>query len=208
MNRKGETVSVFKVCGFLRTCDCLSDRKEWWVGMGAWWGAIVFFAFFTLGCIRAWSWHTRSSVFVVACEIFTCITRTLGCGMGDLVPWPGIELRPPVLEVWSFSHWTIREAPCVLSLRVSYLACCCSITKSRLTLCNPMDCSPPGSSVCGISQARILDGVGCCFLLQGILLTQGLNLCLLHWQVGSLPLSLQESPGFYLGGVNKIISST
>ena len=25
------------------------------------------------------------------------------------------------------------------------------------TLCNPMDCSPPGSSVYGISQARILE---------------------------------------------------
>ena len=25
----------------------------------------------------------------------------------------------------------------------------------RLTLCNPMDCNPPGSSVCGILQARI-----------------------------------------------------
>ena len=29
--------------------------------------------------------------------------------------------------------------------------------------------------------------MGCHFLLQGIFLTQGLNLCLLHWQVGSLP---------------------
>ena len=26
-----------------------------------------------------------------------------------------------------------------------------------LTLCNPMDCSPPGTSVHGISQARILE---------------------------------------------------
>ena len=33
-------------------------------------------------------------------------------------------------------------------------------------------------------------GVGCHALLKGIFLTQGLNqhlLCLLHWQVGSLP---------------------
>jgi len=33
----------------------------------------------------------------------------------------------------------------------------CSVTQSRLTLCNPMDCSPPGSSVYGIPQARILE---------------------------------------------------
>ena len=28
-----------------------------------------------------------------------------------------------------------------------------------LTLCNPMDCSPPGSSVLGILQTRILEWV-------------------------------------------------
>ena len=37
-------------------------------------------------------------------------------------------------------------------------------------------------------------GVGCHFLLQGILLTMESNQSILHWQVGSLPLSHQESP--------------
>ena len=32
------------------------------------------------------------------------------------------------------------------------------VTQSCLTLCDFMDCSPPGSSVCGIFQARILEG--------------------------------------------------
>ena len=36
-------------------------------------------------------------------------------------------------------------------------------------------------------------GVGCHFLLQGIFLTQGSNLCVLRWQVDSLPLSHQGS---------------
>ena len=31
--------------------------------------------------------------------------------------------------------------------------------QSRLTLCNPMDCSPPSSSSHSILQARILEGV-------------------------------------------------
>ena len=31
------------------------------------------------------------------------------------------------------------------------------VVKSCLTLCNPMDCSPPGSSVHGILQATILE---------------------------------------------------
>ena len=35
--------------------------------------------------------------------------------------------------------------------------------KLCLTLCNPMDCSPPGSSVHGISQARILEWVAISF---------------------------------------------
>ena len=35
----------------------------------------------------------------------------------------------------------------------------CSVTQSCPTLWDPMDCSPPGSSVHGISQARILEWV-------------------------------------------------
>ena len=33
------------------------------------------------------------------------------------------------------------------------------VTQSCLTLCDPMDCSPPGSSVHGILQARILEWI-------------------------------------------------
>ena len=50
-----------------------------------------------------------------------------------------------------------------------------------------MDCSLTGSSVHGILKDT---GVGCHALFQGIFPTQGSNprrLCLLHWQVGSLP---------------------
>ena len=38
-----------------------------------------------------------------------------------------------------------------------------SVAQSCPTLCNPMDCSLPGSSVCGISQARILEWVAISF---------------------------------------------
>ena len=34
-----------------------------------------------------------------------------------------------------------------------------SVTQSCLTLCDPLDCNPLGSSVCGISQAIILESV-------------------------------------------------
>ena len=62
--------------------------------------------------------------------------------------------------------------------------------QSCLTLCNPMDCSPPVSSVHEDSPGKNTV-VGCHALFQGIFPTQGSNthlLCLLYWQVDSLPL--------------------
>ena len=54
-----------------------------------------------------------------------------------------------------------------------------SIAQSGPNLCDPMDCSLPGSSVHGDSPGKNT-GVGCHFLLQGIFQNQGSNPCLLH----------------------------
>ena len=43
------------------------------------------------------------------------------------------------------------------------VVCAGLVSKSCLTLCNPMDCSPPGSSVHEISQTRILEWVATSF---------------------------------------------
>ena len=43
-----------------------------------------------------------------------------------------------------------------LSWLLSFL---CAVTRSCRTLCDPVDCSLPGSSVCGIFQAKILEWV-------------------------------------------------
>ena len=48
-----------------------------------------------------------------------------------------------------------------------------------LTLCDPMNHSPPGSSVHGDSPGKSI-GLGSHSLLQGIFLTQGLSPCLRH----------------------------
>ena len=53
---------------------------------------------------------------------------------------------------------------------------CVLVAQSCPTLCNPMDCSPPGFFVCVIPQA----GVGCHSLLQRIFPPQGSNTGLLH----------------------------
>ena len=67
--------------------------------------------------------------------------------------------------------------------------------RSCLTLCNPVNGSPPSSPGPGFCRQNI--GVGRHALLQGILLTQEWNpllLCLLRWQSDSLPLCLLGSP--------------
>ena len=58
-------------------------------------------------------------------------------------------------------------------------AALCLVTQSCPTLCNPMDCSPPGFSVHGDSPGKNTE-VGCHALLQGIFPTQGSNLGLPH----------------------------
>ena len=55
----------------------------------------------------------------------------------------------------------------------------CLVTLSCPILCNPIDCSLPGSSVHGDSPGK-KTGVGCHTLLQGVFPTQGLNPGLPH----------------------------
>ena len=57
--------------------------------------------------------------------------------------------------------------------------CLCLVAQSCLTLCNPMDCSPLGSSVHGDSPGKN-SGAGCHALLQEIFTTQGSNPDCLH----------------------------
>ena len=62
--------------------------------------------------------------------------------------------------------------------------CCAQLIQSCLTLCNPMDCSRPGSSVQGILQTKYWSGLPC--PPPGDLPNQRWNLNLsnlLHWQV-------------------------
>ena len=54
------------------------------------------------------------------------------------------------------------EKPAPLHVQATFLdVCMFSVAQSCLTLCDPMDCSPPGSSVHGILLARTLEWVPC-----------------------------------------------
>ena len=106
------------------------------------------------------------------------------------MPSDGVQV-PSVLTPVSQSCTHPTET---LQMKVAHLArknacVCVSVAQSCQTLCDPMDCSPPGSSVHGDSPSKNT-GVGCHALSQGIFPAQGSKLPLshlLHWQAGSLP---------------------
>ena len=99
---------------------------------------------------------------------------------GDL-PDPGIKPRSPALKVVSL----LSEPPGNprASSKLKGLSEAAATTAKPLqscpTLCNPVDCSPPGSSVHGDPPGKNT-GVVCHALLQGILPTQGSDSGLLH----------------------------
>ena len=90
----------------------------------------------------------------------------------------------------SYQFWCINYSR-KLANSVSHLFASCSeycgflnlflVTQSCPTLCDPMDCSPPGSSVHGDSPGKNTR-VGCHAFLQGIFPTQGSNPGLLHYR--------------------------
>ena len=68
---------------------------------------------------------------------------------------PGIPRPRP----WFFSQEKVWGATVGFFFLWSCRAILCLVTQSCRTLCNPMDCSLPGSSDHGILQARILEWV-------------------------------------------------
>ena len=88
---------------------------------------------------------------------------------------------------------------CVILLhRLCVCVCVCvKVAQSCPTLCEPLDCSLPGSSAHGIPQARKNTRVASCSLLQRIFLTQGSN--------PGLPIEgglIFEPPGKPIGSIN------
>ena len=100
---------------------------------------------------------------------------------GDL-PHPGIK---PVscMGRWILYRWTVGEA--LFSLLV--VPCCAKLLQLCPALCNPMNCSLPGSFVHGILQARILEWIAIPFSRESSWLTSLRSN--LHWQAGSWPLA-------------------
>ena len=73
------------------------------------------------------------------------------------------------------------------------LCVCVLVTQSCPAVCDPMDCSPPGSSVHGDSPGKNTE-VGCHFLLQGDLPDPGIEPGSLARQADALPSELLGKP--------------
>ena len=88
---------------------------------------------------------------------------------------------------------TFKKFPSTVSTRVH--VCVCVGAQSCSTLCDPMDCSPPGSSVHGISQVRILERAAISSSRDlpdpG---TEPRTPSLWHWQAGSLSAGRPGAP--------------
>ena len=65
-----------------------------------------------------------------------------------------MEPVPHVVEVRSLNHWITREVPAAAAAKS---------LQSCLTLCDPIDGSPPDSPVPGILQSRTLEWVAISF---------------------------------------------
>ena len=61
-----------------------------------------------------------------------------------------------------FKPWALPTLLCS-EISVCVCVCVCAVAQLYLTLCDPKDCHPPGSSVQGVSQARILEWVAISF---------------------------------------------
>ena len=80
----------------------------------------------------------------------------------------------------------------------------CVHAQSCPTLCDPINCSLPGSSVHGIFQAKILEQLATSYS-QGSSWPRDRTCvsCILHWQVDSLPLAPPGKPTWHQNMWNK-----
>ena len=146
-----------------------------------------------------------------------CVWAPSLCASAPWLAGPVSELKITCSRWLELCHfpWCIRygNSPRQQELR-SHCVCTESL-QSRPTLCDPVDFSPPGSSVPGIFFPGKNSGLVCCVTLQGVFPSRGSNphlLCLWHWQAGSLPLVPPGKPlrsqGLYLIAESALVPSS
>ena len=151
--------------------------------------------------------NSRSSLRLTSIESVMPSSHLILCRPLLLLPIPPsirifsnestLRIRWP--KYWSFSFSIIpsKEIP-GLGFRVAdwFLEQCAEVLSHVWLFCDPIDCTPPGSSVHRIFQARLLEWTSISY-------SRGSSwprdrppclLCFLHWQVDTLPLAPLEKP--------------
>ena len=111
--------------------------------------------------------------------------QLLSCVQLFIILWTVAHQAPLSMEFSRQEYWSGLLFPTPGDLPdpgiepESLVLCCAKSFQSRPTLCDNIDCSPPGSSVPWNFPGKNT-GVVCHFLLQGIFPTQGSNPCLLY----------------------------
>ena len=80
---------------------------------------------------------------------------------GILVPQLGTEPGPLAVKARSLNHWIAREFSKFDTFEESSLSIYCAPAQSSLTLCNPMDCSSPGSLFMGFFRQEYWSVLPC-----------------------------------------------
>ena len=119
------------------------------------------------------------------------------CNVGDLGLIPGLGRSPGRRHGNPLQYFCLENPHGQRSLAdYSPYGCklvLCLVSQLCLTLCDPLDCDPPCSSVHGDSLGKNTK-VGCHAFLQGIFPVQGSNPGLLALQADSLPSEPQRRP--------------
>ena len=106
---------------------------------------------------------------------------------------PGLALPSLLHKASGLAERQIKLGRDALTLWSHCAVCAMLSCFNRLWLCDTMDCSPPASSESmGFSRQENWSGLP--FPSPGDILDPGMDLSLLHWQVGSLLLSHLTSP--------------
>ena len=151
-------------------CSCLENSMDG----GAWWAAVYGVA----QSRTRLKWLSRNRIArSYGNSMFNFLRNQQNVFQGS---WTTLHSQQSTWQFWNavssaFQDILLSMVPHSFYIRVYtyiYIKRWVKVTQSWLTLCNPMGCSPPGSSACGILQARILEWVA---VLQEIFLTQGLN---------------------------------
>ena len=120
-------------------CECTVSSESWeWCKLGL---RFHFQKEFALDCA------STPVGFQSGTNLFVCLNK-----------WHKFQAQ--LTRGWDYGYKILQVVffcPQPKRKQVNFLVC--SVTQSCPALCSPMDCSPPGSSVHGIFQARILQWV-------------------------------------------------